>query len=75
MITNDLIMLAIVDAENLTATDEEYNLLLDTLVTQTGKTKEELVEMYGEDYIRMQVVLNGLNDKIYDLNTFVLKAE
>lgn len=75
MITNDLIMLAIVDAENLTATDEEYNLLLDTLVTQTGKTKEELVEMYGEDYIRMQVVLTGLDDKIYDLNTFVLKAE
>ena len=75
IIEDDLVYYAVIQAENLTASDEEYRLLLDTIIEQTKKTEEEVLAIYGEDYIRKQIVLNKLDDHVYDLNTFVLKAE
>lgn len=75
IIEDDLVYYAVIQAENLTASDEEYRLLLDTIIEQTKKTEEEVLAIYGEDYIRKQIVLNKLDDHVYDLNTFVLKTE
>ena len=70
-----LIMLAIIQAEDIKATDEEYDIMLETLVEQTGKTEEEVLKQYSEEYIRQQIVLNKIDDVVYDLNDFVLKTE
>lgn len=70
-----LIMLAIIQAEDIQATDEEYDIMLETLVEQTGKTEEEVLKQYSEEYIRQQIVLNKIDDVVYDLNDFVLKTE
>ncbi|MBO5714930.1 MAG: FKBP-type peptidyl-prolyl cis-trans isomerase [Clostridia bacterium] len=75
VIEGDLIYYAVIQAENLTASDEEYRTLLDTIIEQTGKTEEDVLKTYSEDYIRKQIVLNKLDDHVYDLNTFVLKTE
>ena len=75
IIEADLVYYAVIQAENLTATDEEYRLLLDTIIEQTNKTEEEVLAIYGEDYIRKQIVLDKLDGHIYELNTFVLKTE
>ncbi|MBR2381651.1 MAG: FKBP-type peptidyl-prolyl cis-trans isomerase [Clostridia bacterium] len=75
IIEADLVYYAVIQAENLTATDEEYRALLETIIEQTGKTEEEVLKIYTEDYIRKQIVLNKLDDYVYDLNEFVLKTE
>lgn len=75
VIEGDIVYYAVIQAENLTATDEEYRALLESIVEQTGKPEDEVLKIYTEDYIRKQIVLNKLDDHIYDLNTFVLKAE
>ena len=75
VIEGDIVYYAVIQAENLSATDEEYRALLDTIIEQTGKPEDEVLKIYTEDYIRKQIVLNKLDDHIYDLNTFVLKAE
>ncbi len=75
VIEGDIVYYAVIQTENLTATDEEYRALLDTIIEQTGKTEDEVFKIYTEDYIRKQIVLNKLDDHIYDLNTFVLKTE
>ena len=75
VIEADLIRYAVIQAENLTASDEEYRTLLDTIIEQTQKTEEEVLKTYPEDFIRKQIVLNKLDDHVYELNSFVLKTE
>ena len=48
MIEADLIHYAIIQAENITASDEEYNDLVKIVAEQTGKTEEEVIALYGE---------------------------
>lgn len=71
----ELLMLAIIQAEDIKVSDEEYQIMLDTLVEQTGKTEAEVLEIYSEEYIRQQLALNEVGNVIYELNTFVLKTE
>lgn len=75
IVKTELVTFAIIQAEGFVATDEEYRIFLDILVEDTGKTEEELLETYGEEYIRQQLVLNDVDKKVYELNTFVLKTE
>jgi FKBP-type peptidyl-prolyl cis-trans isomerase (trigger factor) len=71
----ELLMIAIIQAEDIKVTDEEYQMMLDSLVKQTGKTEAEVLEIYSEEYIRQQLALNEVGNVIYKLNTFVLKTE
>lgn len=75
IVIEELITFAIIQAEGIEATDEEYRIMLDTLIEQMGKSEEEVLKTYDEKTIRQQIILNKVNDVIYDLNTFVLKAE
>ncbi len=74
-LTYEIVRLAVVQAEGIVATDEEYGIMLETLVEQMGKTEEEVLQQYSEEYIRQQIVLNKLDGVVYDLNNFVLKTE
>ena len=74
-LTYELVMVAIVQAEGIEASDEEYREMLDTLIEQMGKTEAEVLETYSEEYIREQLALQKVDEVIYDLNTFVLKTE
>ena len=56
-LTYELVMLAIIQTENITASDEEYSIMLETLVEQMGKSEEEVLKVYSEEYIRQQLVL------------------
>ena len=71
----ELLMIAIIQAEDIKVSDEEYRVMLDTLIEQTGKTEAELLEIYTEEYIRQQLALNEVGNVVYELNTFVLKTE
>ena len=75
IVIEELITFAIIQAEGIEATDEEYRVMLDTLMEQMGKTEAEVLQTYDEKTIRQQIILNKVNDIIYDLNIFVLKAE
>lgn len=75
IVIEELITFAIIQAEGIEATDEEYRVMLDTLMEQMGKSEEEVLKTYDEKTIRQQIILNKVNDIIYDLNIFVLKAE
>lgn len=75
IVIEELITFAVIHAENVEATDEEYRIMLDTLIEQMGKSEEEVLKTYDEKTIRQQIILNKVNDIIYDLNTFTLKSE
>ena len=74
-LTYELVMLAIIQAENITASDEEYRIMLDSLIEQMGKSEEEVLKTYSEEYIRQQLVLQKIDEVVYDMNEFVLKTE
>lgn len=69
----NLVMMAIIQAEDLKATDEEYRMLLDSIMEQEKKTEAEVLEKYSEEEIRQQIVLHKIDDYIYDLNKFVIE--
>lgn len=73
-LTYELVMLAVIQKENVQATDEEYAIMMETLVEQMGKTEEEVLQQYSEDFIKQQIVLNKIDKVIYDLNEFTLKT-
>ena len=75
IVIEELIVFSVIKAEGIEATDEEYRILLDSLIEQTGKTEEEVLKTYSEEKIRQQIILNKVDGIVYDLNTFVLKAE
>ena len=43
--------------EGIEATDEEYRIMLDTLIEQMGKSEEEVLKTYDEKTIRQQIIL------------------
>ena len=75
IVIEELVIFAIIQAENITATDEEYRILLDSLIEQMGKSEEEVLNTYSEEKIRQQIILNKVDGIVYDLNTFAVKAE
>ena len=75
MVIEELIIFAVIQAENIQATDDEYRILLDSLIEQMGKSEEEVLQTYSEEKIRQQIILNKVDGVVEDLNTFVLKVE
>ena len=73
IVIEELVIFAVIKAEGIEATDEEYRILLDSLIEQTGKTEEEVLKQYSEEVIREQIIFNKLDDIIYNLNIFVQK--
>ena len=73
IVIEELVIFAVIQAEGIEATDEEYRIMLDSLIEQTGKTEEEVLKSYSEETIRQQIILNKIDGIIYDLTIFVQK--
>lgn len=74
-IKSELVMAAICQAEGIEATDEEYELMIESFSEQYSMTKEQLIAAVGEEYFRTQVKYEKIDDVIYELNEFVLKTQ
>ena len=72
-IKNDLVYYAIMQAEQLEVTDEEFRAFMDTLIEQTGQTEEQLLEEYTEEYIKEQILYNETYEFIMAQNKVVQK--
>ena len=74
LIKSDLIYYAIIQAEALEITDEEYAALIAELVESLGKTEEEVIEQYGgEDAIKQNMLLDKAQKLIIRENVLVEK--
>ena len=72
MIKYDLLMYAIIQAEGLEVTDEEYELFLEELIEISGKTREEVITSYGgEESIKETLLGEKLDEFILSENDFV----
>lgn len=65
-VKEDLVFYAIVAAENIALTDEEYNAGLLEFADYYGMTSEELIEQYGEANIRDGLLWNKTQDLIVE---------
>lgn len=73
IITADLIVSAIVQAEGLEVTDEEYELFLAELIEISGKTREEVITQYGgEESIKETLLYTELDKFIVEENKYVV---
>lgn len=72
-VKNDVIYYAIMQAENIQVTDEEYRAFLDTIIEQTGKTEEEILATYTEEYIKEQIMYDKTYDLVMTENKVVVK--
>lgn len=72
-VKSELVLHAVMQAENITVTDEEYRIFLDSLMESTGKTEAALLEQYGEEKIRQTIAFENLNIFIFNANKFVVK--
>lgn len=72
-IKSELFIIGFAQAEIDKATDEEYKLLLESLILQTGKTEAEILEIYSERYIRQVIVYEKFDKLLEEYNTFVVK--
>ena len=73
-IKSDLVVYAIMQAEGLEITDEEFEALLGELIESTGKTREEVIQNYGgEESLKQTMLLNKVNKLVLKENTFVEK--
>ncbi len=73
--TAELVLFAIMQAEDITATDEEYEKLVSELMASESKTREEIIAEYGEDQMRQDIMISKTEAFVEDNNTFVLKSE
>ena len=72
-VKSELVLHAVMQAENITVTDEEYRTFMDTLMESTGKNEEALLEQYGEEKIRQTIAFENLDIFIFNANKFVVK--
>ena len=72
-VKNDLVYYAIMQAENIQVSDEEYRAFMDTIMEQTGKTEEEILATYTEEYIKEQIMYNKTYDLVMEENSVVAK--
>lgn len=72
-IKSEMVLHAVMQAENITATDEEYRIFLDSLMESYNKTEEEILDMYSEKEIRNAVAFKNLDMKVLSWNKFVVK--
>ncbi len=65
-VKDDMIIFAIVKAEGLEASDEEYDAFVADIMEDSGMTQESVEAYYGEDYLRDCVLYNKAIDFVYD---------
>lgn len=71
MVKEELAIFALMKAENLTITDEEYNEFMADLVESSGKTREEIEASYSKSDIELQMLISEVQNIVFDINTFV----
>jgi FKBP-type peptidyl-prolyl cis-trans isomerase (trigger factor) len=73
IIKADLVVSAIIQAEGLEITDEEYELFLAELIEVTGKTREEVITQYGgEDSIKETLLFDEVDKLVVKENNYVV---
>ncbi len=65
-VLDDMIIFAIIQAEDITATDEEYDFFVSDIAEANSVTVEEIEAEYGEDYLMECVLYNKAIDLVYD---------
>ena len=73
-IKSELVIYAVLQAENIGVSDEEYRIFMDALVESKGKTEAELLEQYGEEEIRRAVMMQNLDIFVFNNNTLTVKT-
>ena len=73
IVKEELAIFALMKAENLTITDEEYDKFIADLVAESGKSKEEIEKLYSRDDIVVQMLISEVQQIVFDINTFVEK--
>lgn len=73
-IKSELVIYAVLQAENIGVSDEEYRIFMDSLVESTGKTEAALLEQYGEEEIRRAVMMQNLDIFVFNNNTLTVKT-
>lgn len=73
VIKADMVRYAVVQQLGLEATDEEYRLFLDSLISTSGKTEEEILKQYTEEALREEIVFEELYEYIIKNNDLVQK--
>ena len=71
MVKEELAIFAVMKAEDLTITDEEYNEFMADLVESSGKTAEEIEAIYSKEDIVLQMLVSEVQDLVFEVNTFV----
>ena len=74
VVFSDLVVYAVIQAENLEITDEEYAALIAELVESAGKTEAEVVEYYGgEEAIKESMLFDKANKLVVKENNLIVK--
>ena len=74
-IKSELVIYAVLQAENIGVSDEEYRIFMDSLIESTpGKTEAELLEKYGEEAIRRAVMMQNLDIFVFNNNSLTVKT-
>ena len=73
---SDLVVYAVIQAEKLEITDEEYAMLIEELVKTTGKTEAEAIQYYGgEEYIKQAMLFDEADKLILKENNLFVKEK
>ena len=70
-----ILMAAIIAEESLEVTEDEFNTFVDSVIESTGGTREELIEQYGEEYIKKVILDNEAQELIFDSVKYVLTTD
>ena len=74
VVKEELALFAVMKAEGLAITDEEYEEFMADLVENSGNTREEIEEEYSKEYIVMQMLISECQDIVFEINTLVERA-
>ena len=75
MVKEELAFFAVMKAEGLEITDEEYEEFIADLVENSEYTREEIEQQYSKEEIVMQMLVSEGQEIIFDINTFAEKQE
>ncbi len=75
LIKSELVVYAIMQANEIDASDEEIAAKLTELAKEAEKTEDEFVEAYGMDYVKQKVMLEKTDALVLGSNTFVLETD
>ena len=75
MVKEELAFFAVMKAEGLEITDEEYEEFIADLVENSEYTREEIEQQYSKEEIVMQMLVSEGQEIIFEINTFAEKQE